>query len=121
MSSIVEKAKKRRCYQVEIDGVQFHVRALSIADRRRLDQLSDLLQKNFFGLGRGLCEPDGAEAFPRNEGESDSDYALRIDSLLEDMPTDTFTELVSAINRLGTVPKQAVIEKNLFATATPES
>ena len=112
MSGVAEKIQKRRFYPVTIDGETFHVRALSVADRRRIDAMSDVMQKSFFALGRGLCNEQGGELFPRENDEDDAGYATRIESLIPEIPTDTFNELGAAINRVGIVPRAEVIAKN---------
>jgi hypothetical protein len=111
MSSVTAKIWKRRCYPVVCGDETYHVRALSIADRRRVDSLEDVLAKSFFALARGLCDATGNEVFPREGDETDAAYAARFESL-NDIPTDTFNELCSAIQRIGVVPASEVIAKN---------
>jgi hypothetical protein len=111
MSSVTAKIWKRRCYPVTCGEETYHVCALSIADRRRLDSLEDVLAKSFFALARGLRDANGDEAFPREGDETDAAYAARFEAL-NDIPTDTFNELTSTINRLGVVPRSETIAKN---------
>jgi len=112
MTSLVERIQRRRFYPVPVAGETFHVRALSIADRRRMDAIEDILDKSFFALGRGLCNGDGSEAFPRRPEEGDLDYARRMANELAEIPTDTFSELCAAINKIGIAPREEVIAKN---------
>jgi hypothetical protein len=96
---------------VTIGDETHHVRALSIADRRRLDAIEDVMAKAFFAFGRGMCDASGNEMFPREGDETDAEYAARIESL-NDIPTDTFNELSTAINKIGIVPRAEVLAKN---------
>lgn len=116
MKSVCERIQSRRNYTVKVgsgdDAETFSVRALSIADRRRMDALPDVLEKSFFALGRGLLNHDGSECFPRQSGEDDSAYAQRIEASIPDIPTDTFNELCESINKIGITPKPGVLEKN---------
>lgn len=112
MTSVVDKIRKRRNYKVTIGTDEVTLCALSLADRKRVDSLDEALDKSFFAIGRGLCHDDGSEAFPRVPGEDDKTYAIRVQTELAEIPTDTFVEIAAAINRIGSVPKLETLQKN---------
>jgi hypothetical protein len=112
MTSVTEKIQKRRFYPVTIGDETFHVAALSVADRRRMDGIDGVIEKSFYGIGRAMRDADGMECFPKEGDETDTAYAQRIESLFPEIPTDTFNEQSESINKLGIVPRAKVLEKN---------
>lgn len=112
MSDVLNKLRKKRGTDVEVNGDTFHVRGLTLGELRRIDALPNELKTGFV-VGCTLFAENKVDAeFPQQPEESDAAWAGRVTEQLGDVPTDTIRELSEQVAKIGKTPKQADVVKN---------
>lgn len=111
MSDVLAKIKGRRCFPVEVAGGTVHVRSLSRGELSRMDKLDQDARTPFI-LGCVICESDGSQALPKRDGESDEQYAERVNTATEDVDSETVAIINSALARIGKTPPVEALAKN---------
>jgi len=109
--SMIEKLRKRRSYPVTIGEETVHVRALTEGERTEVLPFKSEDSSFGFVIGCGLLNDAQEPEFVKAPGESPQDFGTRV--LKEaDLPTDTRTELATAILNLTSGPKREALVKN---------
>lgn len=111
-SSILDRYRKRRWRKVTINGEEFTIRGMTKPDKRRVaamptPELQDALSAAFI-----MLNDDATFLFSQNEGETDEDFAKRVEVEIEDIPPETRYELANASIRLDKYPPMENLIKN---------
>lgn len=105
----------RRAYEVKLDDRSIWVRAMTLGELDRMRALKEEAGlKTPFMLGVCVCHKDGTPEMPRQDGETDGDWATRIVQMLDAAQVDTTTikQIADGIAKIGKVPGQEIMEKN---------
>lgn len=126
MAGVLGKLRKRHGKQIEIDGDAFFVRSPTMRELRIVDEIrasgakgneaeqsesSRYATAAWFGFV--ICEDtDGTLSFPKTKGESDIDWAKRVEADLSDVENTTLQAISAKVAKLTSVPADSVIVKN---------
>lgn len=103
-----ERLLKKRPCKVEVNGEEFTVRALTIAETIQVTALSEAgkhQESMNFILGSAMLEDDGKQMFANPE-----------DPAINDVPMDLIPGLCDKIGNLAKSKSVAALEKNSDAT-----
>lgn len=111
MATILEKLKNRRKYPVKIGDTEVFVRSLTIGELNAQDKLPNDLT-SLFVVGSSLVNDDGSLFYPRGNGESNEEYARRMQTELEFLGADDFLAIIQATQKLLQPVDQETLAKN---------
>lgn len=109
--SVIERLRKRRCHEVEIDGESVKVTCITTGLIQQLRSSDDGMWTSGAVIGCGLLDDSGQRIFTQTEGESLEQFGDRV--LLElDMPLPTVKLLVEAIQLVSREGNAESLRKN---------
>jgi hypothetical protein len=98
---VLQKCAKRRCYPVDVDGETVHVRAVTLDEINRVQEL-DNDAKTFFLLACGIVESNGEQGVSAKlANEDDVTWIKRVTPELEVIPADTAQLLLKNIDKVS--------------------
>jgi hypothetical protein len=120
------KLRKRHGKKIEVDGDDLFIRSPNMKELRIVDEIRAAGAKGtedeqaesgrnataaWFGFV--ICEDtDGTLSFPKNEGESDIEWAKRVEAELSDVENTTLQAISSKVAKLSAIPPDVAIVKN---------
>ena len=109
--------KKYRCKQIEIAGVKDFIRCLTREEMSRAEKLDPAIRMAFL-IGFASVEEDETPTFPMIDGESDKEYAERMDVIAARIPLLTMAELSLELSKAQRAPTLEKLVKNSAETTT---
>jgi hypothetical protein len=113
MATMLERMRKRKCYEVPIGDEKVFVRALTLGELQSLDSLSPEMTTPF-AIGCALVDDAGNQEIPRLVGtpESNEEFAKRTLLELDDVTGDVIKAITEAIRKLNAAPTVETLVKN---------
>ena len=98
MTSVLQRLRKRNAHPVKIGDEEILVRALTLSEARAADKLPEN-ERVLFAIGTGLLNDAKEPEYPRLSGESDLEFAKRIEPNLEELGLDVLAAVYQSIEK----------------------